>query len=177
MLPLLAASSLFCLAAFPASAQEKQEKQIPNRLINYPGFLADAVKVGELRAQRRLTEEEFLKMAQDSSTIILDARSAQKYQMLHISGAKNLSLPDITAEELSKVIPDKNTRVLIYCNNNFENAPLALPSKADTSSLNIYTFNTLYSYGYKNIYELGPLIDIKSSSLPFEGTLKNSPKQ
>ncbi len=40
-----------------------------------------------------------------------------------------------------------------------------------TASLNLYTFNTLYSYGYKNVYELGPLIDIQKSVLAFEGSL------
>jgi hypothetical protein len=91
--------------------------------------------------------------------------------MLHIKGAVHLSLPDMTAADLAKVIPDKSTRVLIYCNNNFVNEPRALPSKAVTASLNLYTFNSLYSYGYQNVFELGPLIDIRKSILPFEGSL------
>jgi hypothetical protein len=78
----------------------------------------------------------------------------------------------VTAEELAKVIPDKSTRILIYCNNNFTNEPTALPAKAVTASLNLYTFNTLYSYGCTNVYELGPLIDVKKSTIPFEGSLQ-----
>lgn len=143
---------------------------IPNRLINYPGFLQDAGAVGNLRESRRVSEEEFIRMAGDPATVVLDARSAEKYRLLHVKNAKNLSLPDITAEELAKIIPDKHTRVLIYCNNNFENERKAFPGKCATASLNIYTFNTLFSYGYKNVYELGPLIDIKQSKLSFEGT-------
>ena len=46
-----------------------------------------------------------------------------------------------------------------------------LPPKAVAASLNLYTFNTLYSYGYANVYELGPLLDIAKSRLIFEGTL------
>lgn len=145
------------------------EKPIPNRLINYDQFLQDARKVAELRSQRRITEDEFIRMAQDRSTIIFDARSTEKYRKLHIKGAKHLSLPDITAAELARIIPNKNTRILIYCNNNFENEVEAFPTKMPSASLNIYTFNTLYSYGYKNVYELGPLIDINKSKLPFEG--------
>ena len=110
-------------------------------------------------------------MAAEPSTIIFDARSDSKYAMLHIKGAKHLSLPDFTASELARVIPDKTTRILIYCNNNFLNEPTALPSKAPTASLNLYTFNTFFSYGYKNVYELGPLIDVRKSILPFEGSL------
>jgi hypothetical protein len=92
--------------------------------------------------------------------------------MFHIKGAKHLSLPDVTAEGLAKVIPAKTTRILIYCNNNFVNEPTALPAKAITASLNLYTFNTLYSYGYTNVYELGPLLDVKKSRLTFEGSLQ-----
>jgi len=61
--------------------------------------------------------------------------------------------------------------VLIYCNNNFLNQQQAFRTKAPVASLNIYTFNVLYSYGYHNVYELGPLLDIKKSKLGFEGML------
>lgn len=161
-----------CIVGVTASTLNATEKTIPNRLIDYQQFLRDTRIVAELRTQRRITEDEFLQMAQDPSTIIFDARSTEKYRELHIKGAKHLSLPDITEAELAKIIPSKNTRILIYCNNNFENEAQAFPTKAPAASLNIYTFNTLYSYGYKNVYELGPLIDIHKSKLPFEGETK-----
>jgi hypothetical protein len=108
-------------------------------------------------------------MAADPGTVILDARSAEKFALLHVQGAKNLSLPDITAEELARIIPSKATRILIYCNNNFVNENAAFPTKAISASLNIYTFNVLYAYGYTNVYELGPVIDVGKTRLTFEG--------
>jgi rhodanese-related sulfurtransferase len=159
--------SVFSVLPAPLHAQQKV---IPNRLIDYSGFLNDAGEVAKLRQQRRVTEAEFIRMATDPATIVFDARTDQKYQLLHIRGAKHLPLPDITEAELARVIPSRINRVLIYCNNNFENEPAAFPAKAMRASLNIYTFNTLYSYGYTNVYELGPLIDIKRTSIPFEGT-------
>ena len=110
------------------------------------------------------------RLAVDPASVVLDARSTDKYKMLHIVGAKHLSLPDMTAAELARIIPAKDTRVLIYCNNNFLNAPEAFPGKVSAASLNIYTFNTLYSYGYTNVYELGPLINVTATKLPLEGT-------
>ena len=65
------------------------------------------------------------------------------------------------------MIPDKTTRVLIYCNNNFRDAEGPFPSKLPVASLNLSTYISLYSYGYRNVYELGPLLDRKSSILPF----------
>jgi hypothetical protein len=59
---------------------------------------------------------------------------------------------------------------LIYCNNNFENSPRAFASKAPSASLNISTYTSLKSYGYTNIYELGPLLDVHNTAIPFDGS-------
>ena len=166
------ALSLVIVASYCAFAAD--QKPIPNRMIDYNGFLQNASAVQQLRDQRRITEQEFIQMAGETGTIIFDARSDSKFAMLHVKNAQHLSLPDVTATELAKIIPDKSTRILIYCNNNFANEPRALPGKAPAASLNLYTFNTLYSYGYKNVYELGPFIDINHSSLTFEGSLVQS---
>lgn len=157
------------LVSLTAGNGGASDKQIPNRLIDYPGFVSDASKVAIVREQRRITEDQFIRMASEPGTIVLDARSDDKYRLLHVKGAKHLSLPNFTEAELKKVIPSKGTRVLIYCNNNFENEPVAFASKAPRASLNIYTYNSLYSYGYTNVYELGPLLDIKKARMPFAG--------
>jgi len=152
------------LFGITASADE-----IPNRFIDYDAFRANVQAVGELRRQRRVTEEEFIRMAREAETVVLDARSAEKFAQLHVKGARNLSFPDITEAELARVIPSRSTRVLIYCNNNFLNEPRAFPTKSVAASLNVHTLNALYSYGYTNVYELGPLIDINTAKLQFEG--------
>jgi rhodanese-related sulfurtransferase len=156
-----------CLILFSITTQAQE---IPNRLIDYGSFQAQVASVGELRESRRITEQEFIRMAQDPATVILDARSAEKFALLHIKGARNLSLPDITEEELARIIPAKTTRILIYCNNNFLNEPRAFPTKLPSASLNIHTANVLHAYGYTNVYELGPLIDIGKAKLQFSGS-------
>jgi phage shock protein E len=163
MIGRLAVASL-CLFAVCASAQEP-----PNPLIDYDAFAKQVAEVGKLRKQRRLSEADFIRMAKRPGAVVLDARSDRMFHILHVKGAKNLSLPDMTADELAQILPDKDTLVLIYCNNNFKNAQRAFPTKVVPASLNVHTFNVLYSYGYRNIYELGPLIDIRTSKLEFEG--------
>jgi phage shock protein E len=160
------------LSLFGAKAQTNA---IPNPLIDYQTFLAKAGEVGRLRTERRVTEEQFRGMAAQSGTVVFDARSDDKYQRLHIKGAKHLDFTEITADNLAKVIPSKSTRVLIYCNNNFLNEPAAFATKAPAASLNIHTFNTLVNYGYTNVYELGPLVDIRKTKIEFEGTLTRPP--
>src|SRR6266404_6211225 len=139
---------------FTGVAGYTQTNRIPNRLIDYEGFLSSAAEVGRLRGERRVSEEKFIAMSSEPGTIIFDARSDDKYKRLHIKGARHLSFPEITEGELARVFPSTATRILIYCNNNFLNAPNAFASKAPAASLNIHTFNTLYNYGYTNVYEL-----------------------
>src|SRR4029453_11272583 len=105
----------------------------------------------------------------DALPIFLDARSAAKFKLRHLRGAVNLSLPDFTTAELEKIIPSRDTKILIYCNNNFLGSDQAFPSKAPAASLNISTYVNLATYGYHKVYELGTLINVKSSKLPFEG--------
>jgi phage shock protein E len=158
-------SLLFCLLVQTSNSQT----EIPNRLIDYSAFLNDATKVQSVRASRRLTEAEFLNAMSEPGVVLLDARSAAKFKLRHLEGAVHLTLPDFTAAELAKIIPRKDTTVLIYCNNNFQGSPAAFPSKAIGASLNLSTFVNLTTYGYTNVYELGPLLDVKNSKLPFAG--------
>jgi hypothetical protein len=38
-----------------------------------------------------------------------------------------------------------------------------------TASLNLLTFTELYNYGYRNLYELGPLVDMRQTKLTLVG--------
>jgi len=139
---------------------------ISNPAIDMEGFLRVSREAAQHRATRRLTEEEFLRMSREPGTIVLDARSRERYDELHVKGAINLSFPDIALESLTRALPDKATRILIYCNNNFANAEGPFPSKLPSASLNLSTYIALYNYGYRNVYELGPLIALEKSRLP-----------
>ena len=143
---------------------------IPNRLIDYRRFQQIAAEVAPLREQHRLSEQAFADIAAQPGTVVLDARSAGKYALRHVKGARNLPFTDFTSDTLAQVLPTKATRVLIYCNNNFLGAPVSLTSKAAPASLNISTYIALAAYGYTNVYELGPLLDVSTTRLVFEGT-------
>jgi len=138
-----------------------------NPAIDMPGYLEVAREAAQHRQTRRVSEEEFMRMSREPGTVVLDARSRDKYDELHVKGAINLPFPDIAIESLKETIPDKGTRILIYCNNNFADAEGAFPAKIARASLNLSTYIALYSYGYRNVYELGPLVELRQSKLEF----------
>jgi hypothetical protein len=105
-------------------------------------------------------------MMREPGTVVLDARSRAMYERRHVAGAVSLSLPDFTAQTLARAIPDRATRVLIYCNNNFAGDPGAFPLKAPAASLNLSTRVALLSYGYRNVWELAPHVDVSSTTIP-----------
>ncbi|MCI0702120.1 MAG: rhodanese-like domain-containing protein [Planctomycetia bacterium] len=188
-----AAGFMAALAMQNALADGQPQKPTPppfpdrlapaNPNIDFNGYLKIAREAYQHRAKRRVTEEDFIKMSQEEGVIILDARSKEKYDILHIKGAVNLSFPDMDIESLKKALPKKDAKILIYCNNNFTagaapssvvitpngiqgKAAAAFPSKNPTLSLNISTYTVLYGYGYKNVYELGPLLDPAKTKIP-----------
>lgn len=133
------------------------EKPPVNPQIDYAGFERLARDVEPVRAKRLISLAEFKAMA--GKSLILDARSARAFAQGHIDGAINLPLTDFTADALAAALPDAKRPILIYCNNNFSNnkAPVAL--KSAPVSLNIQTFINLAAYGYRNVYELGEVVD------------------
>jgi len=141
-----------------------------NPAIDMDGYLRMAAEAAAHRQSHRVSEEEFIRMSREPGTIILDARSRAKFDELHVKGAINLPFPDIAIATLRQTIPDKDTRILIYCNNNFRNAEGPFPEKAARAALNLSTFIALYGYGYRNVYELAPLVNIEKSRLEFEGS-------
>ena len=145
------------LALLAMAGSATAEKPPINPQIDYPGFERLTHDMKPKRAKRLISLAEFKSKAEKA--IILDARSASAFAQGHIDGAINLPLTDFTAEALAAALPDAKRPILIYCNNNFSNnkAPVAL--KAAPVSLNIQTFINLAAYGYRNVYELGEVVD------------------
>ena len=103
---------------------------IPNPAIDMEGYLKVAAEAAKHRQTRRLSEEDFLKMSMEPGTIVLDARSKEMFDQLHVKGAVNLSFPSIDVASLKKTLSDKEARILIYCNNNFSAAERFFPTKS-----------------------------------------------
>ncbi|MEQ1776891.1 MAG: rhodanese-like domain-containing protein, partial [Burkholderiales bacterium] len=134
---LMFATALCAPFAFvtPVGANPRAPIEIANPAIDMEGYLRVSREAAQHRASRRVTEEEFMRMSREPNTIVLDARSREKYDELHVKGAVSLAFSDIAVDSLARTVPDKNTRILIYCNNNFANAVQPFPTKMPSASL------------------------------------------
>ena len=155
---------------------------------DYNDFKKLVLEVESHRAKRLISLDTFLKMSKEENVVVLDSRSDFRFKRKHIKGAIHLDFSDFTQKDLEKVIPfNPNTKILIYCNNNFDGDQIDFASKVSTPgvvmesqilpnrkpimlALNIPTYINLYGYGYRNIYELDELVNVNDSRIEFEGT-------
>jgi hypothetical protein len=174
-----------------AHAGLAQEAKYPKAKVSFDDFKELVAEVESHRADRLIDLGTFLKMSKEPGVIILDTRSDFRFDRIHIKGAKHLAFTDFTQAELAKVIPSPDTKILIYCNNNFDGnqedfttkrsvpfpsrsglgRELASEEKPRTMALNIPTYINLYGYGYKNVYELDELVRVADSRIEFEGSI------
>jgi hypothetical protein len=169
-----------------------QGTDYPKAKVSFEDFKALVAEVEPHRSSRIIDLDTFLKMSQEPGVIILDSRSAFRFERIHLKGAKHLAFTDFTQDNLAKVIPSFDTKILIYCNNNFEGNQIDFASKVATPrslfnpsastqlasqekplmmALNIPTYVNLYGYGYRNVYELHELVNVSDPRIKFEGTI------
>lgn len=156
------------IGAHPSIAQEEFEPvriEVTESTVDYAGFAELVAEVEPYRAGRMVSLAEFNSMAAEPGTIILDTRSAEAFAEGHIEGAIHLNFSDFTADKLAQIIPSPDTRILIYCNNNFRDNVAPVPVKAAPLALNVPTFVNLYGYGYYNIYELADLVGMEDEDV------------
>lgn len=180
------------LSVMVASNGMAQDTKYPKAKVSFDDFKALVAEVEPLRASRLISLDQFLKMSQEPGVIVLDSRSTFRFDRIHLKGAKHLSFTDFTQDNLSKVIPSPDTKILIYCNNNFDGnqtdfaskvaAPrpkasnpiasqIASQAKPRMMALNVPTYINLYGYGYHNVYELNELVKVNDPRIKFEGSI------
>lgn len=165
----------------------------PKANVDFNYFETVSTEAKAHRATRLIDFNTFTNYSKDKKTIILDTRSKRMYDKMHVKGAIHINFSDFTQAYLAEMIPDTNTRILIYCNNNFVQEPLfseTFVTKAytpplntnnqlgitpgiqpiNTLALNIPTYINLYGYHYRNVYELNELVSSTNPLLELEGT-------
>ncbi len=113
-----------------ASLALAQNKNYPKAKVSFDDFKGLVAKVEAHRAGRLVDLDTFLRMSKEPGAVILDTRSTFRFERIHVKGARHLSFPDFTQDNLREVIPTFETKILIYCNNNFEGNQTDFASKS-----------------------------------------------
>jgi hypothetical protein len=187
-------STLFAASAILLAANLgfAQNTSYPKAKVSFDDFKGLVAEVEAHRASRLIDLDTFLKMSKEEGVVILDSRSDFRFDRIHIKGAKHLAFTDFTQSNLAKVIRNPDTKILIYCNNNFEGdqtdfatkafvprpkpdkvvaTQIAVQEKPRMMALNIPTYINLYGYGYRNVYELHELVKVTDPRIEFEGSI------
>jgi len=179
------------LSVMAANAVMAQDKNYPKAKVSFEDFKELVAKVEPHRASRLIDLNTFLKMSREPGVIILDSRSTFRFDRIHLKGAKHLAFTDFTQDNLGKIIPSPETKILIYCNNNFDGNQVdfatkaAAPPKPNNAlatqiasqekpimmALNVPTYINLFGYGYHNVYELNEFVKVTDPRISFAGTI------
>jgi hypothetical protein len=180
------------LLVLTATAGLAQNTNYPKAKVSFDDFKGLVAEVETHRASRLIDLNTFIKMSKEPGVIILDSRSTFRFDRIYLKGARHLAFTDFTQDNLAKVIPSFDTKILIYCNNNFDGnqtdfaskvawprpipdqtvaTQFAAQAKPIMMALNIPTYVNLYGYGYRNVYELHELVKVSDPRIAFEGTI------
>ena len=115
-------------------------KRILPILISLLFLLAGCSGTEADRSYEQITQEKAKEMMDTQDVIVLDVREQDEYDSGHILGAVLLPVGTIDEDTAGKVIPEKDSTVLVYCRSGNR-------SKAAS--------DTLVKLGYTNVYEFG----------------------
>lgn len=120
--------SLFFILFIGLMSSEVQA-QTPSK-VNFDDYEKLTKEVHAYRKNRLIDWNTFNTYSKEPKTVILDTRSKEMYDRKHVKGAIHLNFSDFTQANLKRLIPDENTRILIYCNNNFKDDPINFATKS-----------------------------------------------
>ncbi len=175
-------TSILILCAIPfvvIAISPAEDQKEPVHACDYDSFLDLAKRMQSHRDKHLVNADKFMAMALEPGTVILDARSETHFEAVRIAGSVNLPYTSFSGQALRELIPDRSTRILIYCRNNLidsskpsDGDALDIPYRKGVNvGLNIPTAITLYAYGYENVWELTSIIDISKPKMKLAGRL------
>ncbi|MDY5564345.1 MAG: rhodanese-like domain-containing protein [Candidatus Limivicinus sp.] len=115
-------------------------KRILTILLTFFLLLTGCGGNGSDSSYQQITQEEAKEMMDTEEVIILDVREQDEYDSGHIPDAVLLPVGTINEDTAAEVIPEKDSKVLVYCRSG---------NRSKTAS------STLVELGYTNIYEFG----------------------
>ena len=159
----LATASLFIAIGISAPAQAQTEAATAD--FKASAFTRDLPSALEHRQARMVGFDEFSQMNSEANTVILDTRSRENFAEGHIYGAVNLPLSEMTLLNLADAVDDRETRILIFGDENIAEIAARADYEVSTLPINLLTYISLHRYGYYEVYELSEKASLKDERM------------
>lgn len=159
----LAAAGLFIAIGICAPAHAQTEATATD--VKAAAFTRDLPSALEHRQERVIDIDAFSQMNSEANTVILDTRSREDFAEGHIYGAVNLPLSEMTLLNLADAVDDRETRILIFGDENIAEIAARSDYEVSTLPINMLTYISLHRYGYYEIYELGEKASLKDERM------------
>ena len=90
----------------------------------------------------------------NKSVVLIDLRAKESFDHAHIRGAINLPIEALTSERLKTLVPNSDSRIVVYCTNNF------MPTRM--IALTTLGYPAIEQLGYSNVHRLEDMWSSKS---------------
>ena len=150
LVAMIATLALFAAVSAFAHGAPGSDVPIINPAIDQDAYLRVVGDALGHRAERRLSEAEFIRMSREPGR----SSSTHAAGQVRRAALRSTSAFPTSRSNRSPGAARQDARILIYCNNNFSGAAGAFPSAA-SASLNLPTV-ALYDYGYRSVTKTRP---------------------
>jgi phage shock protein E len=107
-----------------------------------------ALAAHEVQKKHTVSVDRFIELSKQEGAVILDVRSKAAFDRGHLDGALHLGAAITTEEKMRSLLPSKDSKLLIYCDNSLS------AELTRRMSLTDMMFPLIYQFGYENLYQL-----------------------
>lgn len=98
-----------------------------------------------------VTFEQAKEMIEKSQVILIDVRTQNEYELMHIRGAINIPVSDI---EKKILIYEQNTPIMVYCSSGARSkSAIGILNNLGYGNIFIWEYGALATFPYKNLIE------------------------
>lgn len=98
---------------------------------------------------KQITAKQLATWLAKKSVVLIDLRGKESYAAAHIRGAINVPIELLTAQHLKTVVPNSDSRIVVYCTNNF------MPTRM--IALTTLGYPAIEQLGYSKVHRLEDL--------------------
>ncbi len=161
----LTALLVTCLHISIANAESKPTANAESKPIANEIKPIDFYRQASASPPKDVTAQQLADWLANQAVVLIDLRAKEAFEHAHIRGAINIPIEDLTLEHLKTRVANRNTRIVVYCANNFRMTRMI--------ALTTLGYPAIEQLGYRNVFRLEDLWRSKTCSAAEKHRAKN----